>query len=74
MISINMISARRAEHLRMLRWVRALGVATSVAAAARIRASSSGLVTMGQWPESMSTNSRCLAFVSSGRSPSSIHS
>ena len=34
MISINMISARRAEHLRMLRWVRALGVATSVAAAA----------------------------------------
>src|SRR2546423_14113679 len=34
MISINMISARRAEHLRMLRWVRALGVASAVAAAA----------------------------------------
>jgi Tfp pilus assembly protein PilN len=28
MISVNMISARRAEHLRMLRWVRALGLAT----------------------------------------------
>ena len=34
MISINMISARRAEHLRMLRWVRALGVASAVAGAA----------------------------------------
>jgi Tfp pilus assembly protein PilN len=33
MISINMISARRAEHLRMLRWVRALGVATSLVGA-----------------------------------------
>jgi Tfp pilus assembly protein PilN len=31
MISVNMISARRAEHLRMLRWVRALGLATMVA-------------------------------------------
>jgi hypothetical protein len=36
MISINMISARRAEHLRMLRWVRALGMATTVAAAAML--------------------------------------
>src|SRR4051812_27070403 len=36
MISINMISARRAEHLRMLRWVRALGLATSVAGAAAL--------------------------------------
>jgi len=33
MISVNMISARRAEHLRMLRWVRALGLATMVAGA-----------------------------------------
>jgi Tfp pilus assembly protein PilN len=33
MISINMISARRAEHLRMLRWVRALGAAVVVAGA-----------------------------------------
>lgn len=33
MISINMISARRAEHLRMLRWVRVLGLATAVAGA-----------------------------------------
>ncbi len=33
MISINMISARRAEHLRMLRWVRALGLATAVVGA-----------------------------------------
>jgi Tfp pilus assembly protein PilN len=30
MISVNMISARRAEHLRMLRWVRALGLSTAV--------------------------------------------
>jgi Tfp pilus assembly protein PilN len=30
MISINMISARRAEHLRMLRWVRALGLSATV--------------------------------------------
>jgi Tfp pilus assembly protein PilN len=33
MISVNMISARRAEHLRMLRWVRALGLATTVVGA-----------------------------------------
>lgn len=33
MISINMISARRAEHLRMLRWVRALGLTAVVAGA-----------------------------------------
>lgn len=33
MISINMISSRRAEHLRMLRWVRALGLATTVVGA-----------------------------------------
>jgi Tfp pilus assembly protein PilN len=33
MISVNMISARRAEHLRMLRWVRALGLATMVVGA-----------------------------------------
>jgi Tfp pilus assembly protein PilN len=33
MISINMISARRAEHLRMLRWVRALGLASMVVGA-----------------------------------------
>jgi Tfp pilus assembly protein PilN len=33
MISVNMISARRAEHLRMLRWVRALGLTTMVVGA-----------------------------------------
>ena len=33
MISVNMISARRAEHLRMLRWVRALGLATTIVGA-----------------------------------------
>ena len=33
MISVNMMSARRAEHLRMLRWVRALGLATMVVGA-----------------------------------------
>ncbi len=36
MISINMISARRAEHLRMLRWVRALGLTTLAAGAAML--------------------------------------
>jgi Tfp pilus assembly protein PilN len=36
MISINMISARRAEHLRMLRWVRALGLAATVVGAAML--------------------------------------
>ncbi len=33
MISVNMMSARRAEHLRMLRWVRALGLTTMVVGA-----------------------------------------
>jgi Tfp pilus assembly protein PilN len=33
MISVNMISARRAEHLKMLRWVRALGLATTIVGA-----------------------------------------
>jgi Tfp pilus assembly protein PilN len=33
MISINMISARRAEHLRMLRWLRALSLTASVVGA-----------------------------------------
>jgi Tfp pilus assembly protein PilN len=36
MISVNMISARRAEHLRMLRWVRALGLATMVVGAGMV--------------------------------------
>jgi transposase len=43
-------------------------------AAARSRASSTGLVIIGQWPESMSTKSRRLALASSGASPSVIHS
>jgi Tfp pilus assembly protein PilN len=38
MISINMISSRRAEHLRMLRWVRALGLATAVVGAGVVMA------------------------------------
>lgn len=45
-----------------------------VAAAARSAASSVGLVSIGQWPESMSTSSTCLAWESSGASPASIHS
>jgi Tfp pilus assembly protein PilN len=38
MISINMISSRRAEQLRMMRWVRALGLATAVAGAGVVMA------------------------------------
>jgi Tfp pilus assembly protein PilN len=38
MISVNMISARRAEHLRMLRWVRALGLTAVVAGAGMVGA------------------------------------
>ena len=36
MISINMISARRAEQLRMRRWVKALGLSVVVAGAATL--------------------------------------
>src|SRR4051812_14549842 len=38
------------------------------------RASSAGLLTIGQWPESRSANSTCLAAASSGTSPEPIHS
>lgn len=44
-------------------------------AVAAIRwASSCGLLIIGQWPESISTNPRCLALAHSGTSPASIHS
>ena len=41
---------------------------------ARIRASWTGLVYIGQWPLSMSTYSTCFALASSGISPATTHS